>query len=119
MLGGMLIDRDAVTRAIEFLNEGMFYREANRRLYRAMLRLFERGDVIDVITVSEELKKTGEMEASGGFDYLGALVDAVPTAANLEYHRQHILRGNVTETWIGSCCCGPRGFRQRYIHARF
>ncbi|MGY8798264.1 MAG: replicative DNA helicase [Longimicrobiales bacterium] len=86
VLGGMLIDRDAVTRAIEFLNEGMFYREANRRLYRAMLRLFERGDVIDVITVSEELKKTGEMEASGGFDYLGALVDAVPTAANLEYH---------------------------------
>ena len=86
VLGGMLIDRDAVTRALEFLNEGMFYREANRRLYRAMLRLFERGDVIDVITVSEELKKTGEMEASGGFDYLGALVDAVPTAANLEYH---------------------------------
>ncbi|HSG09603.1 MAG TPA: replicative DNA helicase, partial [Longimicrobiales bacterium] len=61
-------------------------REANRRLYRAMVRLYERGDVIDVITVSEELKKTAEMEASGGFDYLAALVDAVPTAANLEYH---------------------------------
>ena len=64
----------------------MFYREANRRLYRAMVRLFERGDVIDVITVSEELKKTDELESAGGFDYLGALVDAVPTAANLEYH---------------------------------
>ena len=86
VLGGMLIDREAVTRAVEHLNESMFYREANRRLYRAMIRLYERGDVIDVITVSEELKKTGEMEASGGFDYLAALVDAVPTAANLEYH---------------------------------
>jgi replicative DNA helicase len=86
VLGGMLIDRDAVTRAIEHLNESMFYREANRRLYRAMVRLYERGDVVDVIMVSEELKKTGELDAAGGFDYLAALVDAVPTAANLEYH---------------------------------
>ena len=51
VLGGMLIDREAVTRAIEHLNESMFYREANRRLYRAMVRLYERGDVIDVITL--------------------------------------------------------------------
>ncbi len=86
VLGGMLIDREAVSRAIEHLSESMFYREANRRLYRAMVRLYERGDVIDVITVSEELKKTGEMETAGGFDYLAALVDAVPTAANVEYH---------------------------------
>jgi len=86
VLGGMLIDREAVTRAVEVLNESMFYREANRRLFRAMSRLFEHGDVVDVITVSEELKKTGELEAAGGFDYLAALVDAVPTAANLEYH---------------------------------
>jgi replicative DNA helicase len=86
VLGGMLIDREAVSRAIEHVNESMFYREANRRLYRAMVRLYERGGVIDVITVSEELKKTGEMDAAGGFDYLAALVDAVPTAANVEYH---------------------------------
>ena len=86
VLGGMLIDREAVTRAVEHLDEGMFYREANRRLYRAMIRLFERGDVIDVITLSEELKNTGELESAGGFDYLGALVDAVPTAANIAFH---------------------------------
>jgi len=86
VLGGMLIDREAVSRAIEHVNESMFYREANRRLYRAMVRLYERGGVIDVITVAEELKKTGEMDAAGGFDYLAALVDAVPTAANVEYH---------------------------------
>jgi replicative DNA helicase len=86
VLGGMLIDREGVIRALEHLNESMFYREANRRLYRAMVRLYERGDVIDVITVSEELKNTGELDSAGGFDYLATLVDAVPTAANLEYH---------------------------------
>jgi len=90
VLGGMLIDREAVTRAVEHLQDGMFYREGNRRLYRAMIRLFERGDVVDVITVSEELKKTGELDGAGGFDYLGQLVDAVPTAANIEYHARII-----------------------------
>lgn len=86
VLGGMLIDREAVTRAVEHVNESMFYREANRRLFRAMTRLYERGGVIDVITVTDELKKTAELDAAGGFDYLAALVDAVPTAANVEYH---------------------------------
>jgi replicative DNA helicase len=86
VLGGMLIDREAVTRAVEMLDESQFYREGNRRIFRAMARLFERGEAPDVITVGEELKKTAEFEPAGGFEYLGALVDAVPTAANLEYH---------------------------------
>ena len=88
VLGGMLIDSEAVTRAVEHLDDSMFYREANRRLYRVMLRIFERGGVLDVITVAEELKKTGEIDEAGGFEYLSSLVSAVPTAANLEYHAQ-------------------------------
>lgn len=86
VLGGMLIDRDAVAHAAELVDESMFYREANRRLFRGMIRLFERGDVIDVITLSEELKKTDELDAAGGMPYLAELLDAVPTAANIEYH---------------------------------
>ncbi len=86
VLGGMLIDQDAVARAVEVIRDSMFFREAHRRLYRAMTRLFNRGDVIDVITLSEELKKTGELDAAGGLPYLAELLDAVPTAANIEYH---------------------------------
>lgn len=86
VLGGMLIDRDAVAKAIEVLSEPMFYREANRRLYRAMVRIFERGDVVDVVTLAEELSRTDELESSGGHRYLSELVDKVPTAANLAYH---------------------------------
>jgi replicative DNA helicase len=86
VLGGMMIDRDAVARAVEHVNDSMFFREAHRRLFRAMARLFERGDVIDVITVSEELKKTAELDGVGGLEYLAQLLDAVPTAANIEYH---------------------------------
>ena len=86
VLGGMLIDRDAVARAVEHVNDSMFFKEGHRRMFRAMVHLFERGEAIDVITVSEELKKTGELDGAGGLEYLAQLLDAVPTAANIEYH---------------------------------
>jgi replicative DNA helicase len=86
VLGGMLIDPDAVSKAIEVVDESMFYREANRRVFRSMARLFQRGAVIDPVTVSEELKKTDELESVGGMAYLAELLDSVPTAANIEYH---------------------------------
>jgi replicative DNA helicase len=86
VLGGMLIDGDAVARALEVVDDSMFYREGNRRIFRSMARLFQRGQVIDPITISEELKKTDELESVGGLAYLAELLDAVPTAANIEYH---------------------------------
>ncbi len=86
VLGAMLLDPNAVARVVEVVNDSMFFREANRRLFRSMVRIFERGDVIDVITLSEELKKTDELDSSGGMRYLAELLDAVPTAANIEYH---------------------------------
>ena len=86
VLGGMLIDGDAVAKALEIVDDTMFYREANRRVFRAMARLFQRGQVIDPVTLSEELTKTEELESVGGMSYIAELLDAVPTAANIEYH---------------------------------
>ncbi|HEU0301942.1 MAG TPA: replicative DNA helicase [Longimicrobium sp.] len=86
VLGGMLIDGDALTKAIEVVDDSMFYREGNRRAFRAMRRIFERGDVIDPVTLAEELRGAGDLEAVGGLQFLASLLDAVPTAANIEYH---------------------------------
>ncbi|HEY2025610.1 MAG TPA: replicative DNA helicase [Gemmatimonadaceae bacterium] len=86
VLAAMLIDQDAVMRAIEIVDDSMFYAERHRRLYRAMLSITERGSVIDPLTLADELARRGELEAAGGKDYIGFLVDAVPTAANVEYH---------------------------------
>lgn len=86
VLGGMLIDGDAVAKGVELADDYMFYREANRRLFRAMQRLFERGDAIDPVTLGEELRGRGELESVGGMGYLAELMEAVPTAANIEYH---------------------------------
>jgi len=86
VLSAMLIDGDAVARAIETVGDGSFYREANRRIFRAMVRLYSRGEIIDVVTLSDELKSAGELDGAGGMAYLARLVDAVPTSANIEYH---------------------------------
>jgi len=86
VLGAMLLDQDAALRAAELVDDTMFYREAHRRLFRAMVSLVERRTVIDHITLRDELLRRGELDAAGGLDYLAELVDAVPTAANLEFH---------------------------------
>src|SRR5215212_528525 len=88
VLSAMLIDQDAVMRAVEFVTDSMFHAERHRRIFRAMVAITERGAVVDPLTLSEELGRRGELEASGGKDYIGFLVDAVPTAANVEYHAQ-------------------------------
>jgi replicative DNA helicase len=86
VLGAMLLDQDAALKAAELLDDTMFYREPHRILFRAMIALTERGDVIDPVTLRDELAKRGDLERAGGLEYLGALVDVVPTAANVEYH---------------------------------
>ncbi|HEV8598464.1 MAG TPA: replicative DNA helicase [Gemmatimonadales bacterium] len=91
VLGAMLLDQDAALRAAELLDYGMFYREAHRRLFRAMVALTEQRIVIDHITLRDELLRRNELEAAGGIEYLAELVDVVATPANLEHHAR-ILR---------------------------
>ncbi len=86
VLGAMLLDQDAALRAAELVDDSMFYREAHRRLFRAMLALTEQRTVIDHITLRDELMRRGDLDGAGGLEYLAELVDAVPTAANLEFH---------------------------------
>jgi replicative DNA helicase len=86
VLGAMLLDQDAALKAAELLDDTSFYREAHRLLFRAMLALTERGDVIDPVTLREELGRRGDLDRAGGMEYLATLIDVVPTAANVDYH---------------------------------
>jgi replicative DNA helicase len=91
VLGAMLLDQDAALRAVEMVDDTMFYREEHRRLFRAMRGLIERRSVIDPVTLNDELERRGELAQVGGPEYAAELVDAAPTAANLEHHAR-ILR---------------------------
>jgi replicative DNA helicase len=100
VLAAMLMDPDAIMRAAEFVDDTMFYAERNRRIFRAMIALTEKGAVVDPLTLADELARRAELEASGGKDYLALLVDAVPTAANVEYHAKIVREKALTRRLI-------------------
>ncbi|NBS59651.1 MAG: replicative DNA helicase, partial [Betaproteobacteria bacterium] len=101
VLGAMLLDGDAIVRALEMVDESMFYREGHRRIFKAMLAISQGGAVVDPLTLSNELEKHGSLQAAGGKDYIGVLLYIVPTAANIEYHlkivREKALRRRLIE----------------------
>jgi replicative DNA helicase len=86
VLGAMLLDQDAALKAVELLLDDAFYKEAHRRLFRAMASLLERNDALDPVVLRDELQRRDDLDAVGGIDYIAVLLDVVPTAANVEFH---------------------------------
>jgi len=86
ILGGILIDNDAINRVLEILEPTDFYRESHRKIFGAMLELSDRREPCDLITLTDSLKRRGDLETCGGAGYLATLVDYVPTAANIAYY---------------------------------
>ena len=88
VLGAMMLSSDAIRMVIPLCHEEDFYREANRKLYHAIVALDDRKEPVDIITLSNELKRMGDFDTIGGVSALTALVDRVPTAANAEFYAQ-------------------------------
>lgn len=84
ILGSMLMDKDAVISALEKLKDEDFYREDNKEIFAAIFSLYSKSVPIDVVTVKSELVEMGSFERVGGFEYLAALPDKVPTTANVD-----------------------------------
>jgi replicative DNA helicase len=92
VLGAMLLDREAIGLAIETLgNEDVFYRTPNRKIFRALLRLYERNEAADLITLSDELRKDAALEEAGGEAYLASLLDHAGTSAHVEHYAKIVL----------------------------
>jgi replicative DNA helicase len=83
-LGAMLMERDAIARAVEVLREEDFYRELHRKIFNVILALFGKGEPVDLITVVEELRRRNQLDEVGGPAYLTALVESCPSSANVE-----------------------------------
>ncbi|MFS0865986.1 replicative DNA helicase [Microbacterium sp. 179-B 1A2 NHS] len=85
-LGGMLLSKDAVADVIETLRGPDFYVPKHELIFEAILTLYSHGEPTDVVAVTDELIKTGDLQRSGGADYLHSLTSIVPTAANAGYY---------------------------------
>ncbi|MCG4631463.1 replicative DNA helicase, partial [Bifidobacterium pseudocatenulatum] len=81
-----MIDADRLISASERLLPQDFYRAAHQRIFETMLVLSDRGEAIDLVTVTAELSTLGILEEVGGLPYLGELAEGVPTAANINYY---------------------------------
>lgn len=86
VLGAILLDNNALTATLELLSHEDFYREAHRKIFLSMIDLFDKGEPIDIITLTDQLKKKNDLEAVGGSQYLASLVTMIPTSANVTYH---------------------------------
>lgn len=86
VLGAMLLDREAVIATTEKLKEEHFYKENHKEIYRSMVALYNKNEPVDLVTVSEELSKSGVLEAAGGISYLSDLSNAVPITANIRFY---------------------------------
>ena len=94
-LGAVLIDAEALPTIIPLLRAEDFYRGAHQRIYEAVLALFDRGQSIDLITLTDELRSRGTLELCGGGAYISRLTSAVPTSANVEFYARIVQAGSI------------------------
>jgi len=85
-LGSMMMGEDAISKAIEFLDESCFYKGAHKRIFSSIVSLYSKNNAIDLVTLLEELKKNGSLEDIGGAAYITSIVNAVPTSANIMHY---------------------------------
>ena len=90
VLGALMLEKDAVNAAIDILQPKSFYKETHQKIYSAIQHLFGKSEPVDILTVTHELKKRGELDLVGGPYYITQLTNRIASAANIEYHSRII-----------------------------
>jgi len=102
VLGCMLIEKEAIGKAEAVLRAEDFYKEAHRKIFQAIVNLSDKGEPIDLISVTEELRSKNQLEEVGGSIYITQLANWVPTAANVEYYAKLVQSKSVLRNLIGT-----------------
>lgn len=102
VLGSMLIEEEAILLALELIDEGCFYKEAHSRIFSAIVNLFNSQRNVDLITISDELKRKNLLDAIGGMSYLTSLTETVPTAANVQHYARIVKEKSVLRLLINN-----------------
>ena len=100
VLGALMLDKEALTDVIDILKKDSFYKEDHQMIYEAILDLFQKSEPIDILTVTQELKKRGELEIIGGPFYIAQLTNRVASSANVEFHARIISQKHIQRELI-------------------
>jgi replicative DNA helicase len=102
VLGALLLDKQAVVKIADFLEEGDFYHPGHQKVFSCILGLFEKGQPVDILTVSHELKGKKHFKEIGGSDYLTELVAGVPTSAHVQEYANIVKEKRVRRELIAA-----------------
>lgn len=113
VLGSLLLDKDAIVKIAEDLKPEHFYRQQHAYIYESILTLYEKRVPTDVVTVTDELKRTDNYDVVGGTGYLSTLVNSVPTSAHIEHYAQ-LVKDRATKRALISTAANitERAFRE-------
>ncbi len=89
-IGALLIDSEALSTVLLYLRPADFYRTAHNKIFQAIIDLFQKGEVVDLITITNELRSKNELDNCGGSSYVSSLTSEVPTSANVEYYARMV-----------------------------
>ncbi len=111
VLGGVLLENEALNRALEYLTTDDFYRESHRKIFNSLIVLADKNEPADLVTLTAILKDRSELDDVGGSTYLATLVDYVPTAANINYYCKLVKEKSVARKLIeASTDIATRGY---------
>jgi replicative DNA helicase len=100
VLGSMLLDENAINVAIETIRVNSFYKDSHRKIFEVILSLFNNSKAVDLITMTDELKRLGILEEIGGVSYLTELANSVPSAANINHYVGIVKEKGILRTLI-------------------
>lgn len=100
VLGAMLLEKEAFNTVIGILSPDSFYKEQNGRIFSAMINLYNRLESVDILTVSNELRRMGELEKVGGSFYVSQLTNRIASSANIEIHARIVLQQAIKREMI-------------------
>ncbi|MDE2095964.1 MAG: replicative DNA helicase [Patescibacteria group bacterium] len=100
VLGALMIDKDSIFSVADTLTPDDFYKKAHAEIYQAVLRLWERHEPIDILSVTSELKRTDQLKDVGGSTYLTELINSVPTSSHIAHYAKIIREKRVLRDLI-------------------
>jgi replicative DNA helicase len=100
VLGAMLLESEALNTVVDILTPESFYKEQNSKVYNAIINLFKINEPVDILTVTQELRRTGELEFVGGSYYVSALTNRIASSANIEFHARIVAQKFISRELI-------------------
>ncbi len=102
VLGSMLLDREAIAKAVESLDKEAFYSESHKEIFSGIISLYDENEAVDIVTLIEKLKQKNLLDQIGGPAYITELANSIPTAANIEHYARIVREKSLLRSLISA-----------------